>query len=108
MIKLSTYDLPSYVTEVTLDGLAWSLRFDYNATSDMWTMAIADASLVWRLRGVTVVPNYPLLTGCHHLSIPRGEFIADLRDQYAQIDYEALAKSDATLYYLSEDEYAAL
>lgn len=99
---------PSFVIEATLDGRGWSLRFDWNPTAGGWTMAIADATEVWRLRGVMIVPNTPLLLNWHHLEVPRGQFIADMRDVDAKIGYRCFETGRAILYYLSEAESAAL
>lgn len=108
MIKIPMKPLPSFVIEASLEGVGWSLRFDWNATARLWVMSIADATLIWRLQGVAMVPNTPLLRNWHHLRVPPGEFVADMRDEDAQLGYGCFVNDRATLYYLTEAESAAL
>lgn len=78
MIELPTYpDEPLYVVEVTLDGVTFRLRFDYNQKADRWYFSIFDAGGVALRRGLKVLPYLDLLRLCRHVvGLPAAEIVA--------------------------------
>lgn len=103
MIRIPTQALNSYEIEATLDGIAYTLRLDWNAEAQMWTMAVGRLGSD-SLRGVVLVPDAPLLRNFHYLeAVPPGEFVAVTGDPREQV-----GRDNFDLYYIPADEYAAL
>ena len=78
MITITMQDNNDFIQSAELDGVAYQLKFGWNAKSESWTMDIRTAKNVDIVRGVSVVPNFPLLSQYRRYSkgLPAGELIA--------------------------------
>ena len=101
MIRIPTQDRNSYELEATLDGTSYTLRFDWNAEGQFWTLRVGRDN---PLACVVIVPDAPLLRNFHYIDeVPPGEFIAVTGDPREQV-----GRDNFDLYYIPEAEYAAL
>ena len=81
MVKLSSIDANDFIQEVTLDKTAYKLHYSWNDYAQQWTLGIRTAQGDDIVRGIAIVPNYPLLMGHHRTAnLPRGEFMAVVVD----------------------------
>jgi hypothetical protein len=108
MIKIPLVDQNSFLIEASLEGATYFLRFDWNSEAGIWVLGLQDASTETVLNGVALVPNSPLLGQFRHLAVPPGEFVVDAQDDDLLIRRDSFLTGQATLYYVDEDEYAAL
>lgn len=51
----------SVVTKAVLDGVTFSLRFQWNARAGTWALSLADADDVAIVSGLTLVPAWDLI-----------------------------------------------
>lgn len=82
MIQLSTIDANDFVQTVTLDGNSYILHYSWNDFSQQWTLGVRDMQNNDIVRGIAIVPNFPLLMQYHrnNADLPRGEFMAVVVD----------------------------
>lgn len=68
-------EAPFYSIRVTLDGITYSLDFDYSTREDCYYMSISDAAKEAVVLGLKLVPEIPLLAYFRARAVPRGEFV---------------------------------
>lgn len=73
-------DANDFVQSVTLEGEVYRLHYSWNDFSEQWTVDVRSAQDVDIVRGIAVVPNYPLFLQHHRANIPRGELMAVVVD----------------------------
>lgn len=66
----------SFSQEVTLDGVPYRFRFDWNEFSGAWTMSIYDRKLVPLVAGIKIVLDYELIGDYRYRGLPKGEIYA--------------------------------
>jgi len=76
MITISMADANDFVESVILDGAAYRLHFSWNGFAKQWTMDIRTATNEDIVRGIAVVPNFPLFQQYKRNGTPRGEIAA--------------------------------
>jgi len=76
MITISMIDANDFIETVLLDGTAYRLHFSWNGYMNQWTMDILTATNGEIVRGIAVVPNFPLLQQYRRNGVPRGEIAA--------------------------------
>lgn len=108
MLKIPMKQANSFTLEASLDGVQYTLRFDWNVSADFWTMALFNAKNETVLRGVVLVPNTPLLEQFRSRSVPKGEFVVYLDEPPRDITYLDFVSNKVVLLYLSESEVVAL
>ena len=65
---------PSFKESVTLEGITYVLRFDWNDQDGYWRMSIMDAQENPLVMGIKMVIFYPLTSQYKAYSIPPGMF----------------------------------
>ena len=81
MIQISMIDANDFVEQVTLDGEAYKLHFSWNDFAQQWTVDVRNMQNEDIVRGIAVVPNYPLfLQQKRATGLPRGELMAVVVD----------------------------
>ncbi len=109
MINLSLANADDFVTSAVLDNENYRLHFSWNNTG-FWTMDIRDDKNIDIVRGIKLVPNFPLLNQYRRLSnkIPRGEFVVAVVNQSADknqtISREGFISGEFTLIYVPQEE----
>lgn len=74
MIYINVPDMNDSVSQVTLEGKEYDLRFQYNGSYDYWSVGISDDS--GAIVSLTkIVPNYPLFTWNLDARLPAGMFV---------------------------------
>lgn len=76
MITISMADANDFVESVILDGTAYRLHFSWNGFAGQWSMDIRTATNEDIVRGIAVVPNFPLFQQYKRNGTPRGEIAA--------------------------------
>ena len=76
MIQISMYDANDFVESVILDGNTYKLHFGWNPYSRSWTMDVRNEKSEDLVRGISVVPNFPLLHQHRRIILPAGEIMA--------------------------------
>ena len=75
-------DVPLYAERITLDGVEYVFRFDWNERELRWYFDLGLPNGTWLVRGVKIVSDWPLLRRFKGASFPKGHLIAiDLSDQ---------------------------
>lgn len=108
MIALSMSDANDFVESAILDGVKYRLHFSWNGRMSQWTLDIRDAGNSDIVRGIAIVPNFPLLRQYKRHGIPRGEIVAvvvkpDL-DGNQSIGRKDFVDGKFTLVYIPERE----
>ena len=80
MISLSMYDANDFIISTMLDGEPYKLHFSWNDFAQQWTVDVRNMQNVDIVRGIAVVPNYPLFLQQHRAGLPRGELLAIVVD----------------------------
>ena len=65
MIQISMIDANDFVETVTLEGEPYKLHFSWNDFAQQWTVEVRNMQNVDIVRGIAVVPNYPLFLQHH-------------------------------------------
>lgn len=68
-------DEPFFAIRVTLDGITYSLDFEYSTREDCYYLSIFDASKVAIVLGLKLVPEIPLLPYLRARAVPAGELV---------------------------------
>lgn len=108
MIEIPFVDQNDFITEAALEDVTYFLRFSWNTEGQFWVMGIQDSQRGSLLQGVLLVPNVALLPQFRAWDVPPGEFVAYMDNDFGQIDRYSFLNGQATLWYLTEAEYAAL
>lgn len=77
MIEIPVYSSVSarYSLDISLNGVVFTLRFDWNTRDEAWTMDIVDNTPADILTGVKLVPNYLLVKQyAMRPGMPEGDF----------------------------------
>ena len=78
VVQIVMKDLASFTEETVLNGVEYSLRFDWNVRGEFWSMTIADRNGNVILSNKRLVIGYPILENHHALEgLPDGEFVVD-------------------------------
>ena len=81
MIQISMIDANDFVEQVTLENEPYKLHFSWNDYSQQWTVDVRTMQNEDIVRGIAVVPNYPLfLQQKRATGLPRGELLAIVVD----------------------------
>ena len=106
MIIIAMQDNNDFIQSVELDGVAYQLKFGWNDSSESWTMDIRTAKNVDIVRGVSVVPNFPLLSQYRRYSngLPAGELIAVSTQAAESIGREDFLNGRFELMYIPRGE----
>lgn len=103
-------DTPLYTIEVALDGVRFTLRFDYSAREDRYYLSVYDADGAAVRRGLKVLPNVALLRLVRVDNRPASELVfwvpASKGADDVPPNYEALGRS-VQLTYLDTDTLEA-
>lgn len=82
MITISTIDANSFVESVILDSILYRLRFNWNDDGGYWTLDVCNNDNTELVRGIVIVPNFPLLNACRRIKgLPPGELMAVVPDE---------------------------
>ena len=76
MQKISMYDANDFVETVQFEGESYDLHFAWNPYNESWTMDIRNQQREDIVRGIAVVPNFPLLNQHRRSDLPPGELMA--------------------------------
>lgn len=109
---LDLIDANDFVTAAILDGVNYKLHFSWNDGGDegFWTIDLRDSGNSDIIRGLKLVPNFPLLNQYRRLSdkIPRGEFLVVVVNQTMTVNQtiprDGFSKGTFSLIYLPAEE----
>lgn len=68
-------DTPLYTERVTLDGVEFTLRFDYSGREDRWYFAVYDAAGAKVRSGMKITSNWNTLRLCQNEGRPAGVIV---------------------------------
>lgn len=110
MITLSMSDANDFVESAILDGTKYRLHFSWNGRMAQWTLDIRDGGNNDIVRGIAVVPNFPLFRQYKRHGLPRGELVANVvKPDIAgnqSIGRKDFVNGKFTLVYIPEKEVA--
>jgi hypothetical protein len=69
---IPTFALPSYIQQTTLEGITYTLQFDFNQRAASWYLSVSDADGVDIYNGVKLVIGFSLLGKCKDPRAPAG------------------------------------
>lgn len=110
MIQISMYDANDFVESVILDGETYKLKFGWNPYGESWSMDVRNEKGEDLVRGISVVPNFPLLNQYRRISeLPAGEFMAVVVNQEAtgsqKIGRQDFLNGKFSLVYIPKTEF---
>lgn len=110
ILIIPTFSDPSYSQTTTLEGISYTLQFDFNQRAYSWYMSIADADGVDIYNGVKLVCGFSLLKKCKDPRAPPGVLviISTAQDQTPPGLYDLLPGGPAQLTYITSDWVAQL
>ena len=76
MIQLSMIDANDFVQSVILGGNPYKLHYSWNSYAGQWTVDVRTPQNEDIVRGIAIVPNYPLFTQGRRNGLSRGELMA--------------------------------
>lgn len=97
-------DSNDFVEVVTLDGSVYKFHFSYNGYSKEWKLDIRDNKNIDIIRGIKIVPNFPLLAQYKRHNAPKGELIAVINTNKSNIGRKDFMNKSATLIYIPREE----
>ena len=108
MITISMMDANSFVESVILDSSLYRLRFNWNDTSKNWYMDVCQNDNSDIVRGISIVPNFPLLNPYRRVkTLPPGELMAIVTNKTVKtIGRDDFVNGKATLVYMPKEELA--
>lgn len=108
MIAISMLDANDFVETVTLEGEPYKLHFSWNDFAAQWTVDVRNMQNEDIVRGIAVVPNYPLFLQQKRAGLPRGELMATVVDSdnadNQTIGRDSFISGQYTLVYIPEGE----
>lgn len=109
MLKISMIDANDFIENVTLDGVSYKLHFAWNDRSGGWTFDLRTSDNSDIVRGVAIVPNFPLLNTYKRHDVPDGEFMAVITDETVQaIGRRDFISGQASFVYIPRGEMDAI
>lgn len=108
-VRIPTNNLPSYTETVTLDGIAYILRFDWNSRDETWRMSIATAGGENIVVGLKVLPGVNMTARFKDTRLPTtGSFVCfNIKDSVNPPGRNDLVE-EVQIWFLSEAEVDAL
>lgn len=108
MLKISMIDANDFVETAVLDGSTYKLHFAWNSYAEAWSLDIRDSTGTDIVRGISVVPNFPLFNQHRRHGLPRGEMMAIVVNQSAT-DGQTIGRDDfvsgkASIVYIPRSE----
>lgn len=74
MLYIKVPDMNDSLSNISIDGKEYLLRFTYNETGDFWSFGIYDSDENPIIGMTRIVPNYPLLHWYQDTRLPDGIF----------------------------------
>ena len=74
MLYIDVPDMNDSVSELSIDGKVYGLRFTYNEKYDFWSFGLLDRDRNPIIAMTRIVPNFPLLHFFTYASMPDGIF----------------------------------
>ena len=74
MLYIQVPDRNDSLSDLSIDGTLYRLRFTYNEKYDYWSFGLYDADRQPISPMTRVVPNFPLLHFCTERALPDGVF----------------------------------
>lgn len=106
---ISVIDSNDFVQQVSFDGVMYRLHFAYNSYIDQWSLDIRDNSNNDIVRGISIVPNFPLLAQYRRHNNIKGELVAAVvNDSLKTIGRNDFKNGKASLIWVTEAEYNEL
>ena len=74
MLYIGVPDMNDSVSELSIDGKVYGLRFTYNEKYDFWSFGLLDEGGNPIIAMTRIVPNFPILHYYTYASMPDGVF----------------------------------
>lgn len=101
-------DFPSFTEEVTLEGIPYTFRFDWNSRGEFWSMDIYDREKNPLILGRRIMLDYEILRQFPDRELPPGElYVIDPSLNFDPIQQNDFIDNRVSLVYLEEDEIAS-
>lgn len=106
MITISTIDANSFVESVILDSILYRIRLNWNDDGKYWTLDVCNNDNSELVRGIVVVPNFPLLHAYRRIKgLPPGELLAVVPSaSISDIGRKDFTNGKARLIYMPKEE----
>ena len=108
MYILPTINYPRYSKTCSVDGVAYTFSFDWNAQGGFWTVSVAlpDGSVL--ISGVRACLGIDLFSQYSLDNFPKGMFMLVRKDDTFEEPVMDNLGSDVLLMYLTEEDLAAI
>jgi hypothetical protein len=107
-VDIPFFDFASFSEEITLDGLIYRFRFDWNVRKEFWTLSMLNVNLDKIISGIKLVLDYNLFDQYPGRGLPPGQlFAVDTTDEQGKINRTNLLE-EVKLVYFTEDEIDAI
>lgn len=112
MVTISMVNKNDFVEGVKLDGVSYKIRMSWNDLAAKWMLDLRTADNIDIVKGIAVVPNFPLLAQHKRENVPRGELMAvctnDKLAENQEIPRDGFCSGRFSLIYIPEAEINAL
>lgn len=105
MLIIDTIDANDMLLEAQLDDTVYHIGLSWNQEAGQWTLSIRDLNQSILASGISVVPNWPLLSQARRPDFPSGEILA-MKSDHLPIARNSFASGNAYLAYVSLDDIA--
>lgn len=94
--------------QMTLDNVVFFIHLAYNSETDSWALGLMDANSQTLIDGISIVPDYPLLSRVRRSTFPAGEILCISPDGRGTVNYDALVDGVCQLIYYTLAEVEAV
>ena len=105
-------DSNDFVMSAILDGITYKLHFAWNSYAAQWAVDVRTSTNTDIVRGIAIVPNFPLFKQYERNGLPRGELMAVINEPYASgnqtVGRKDFVSGKASLVYIQEVEKSAI
>lgn len=108
-IRIPTNTLASYTQIVTIEGIAYTIGFDWNTRDETWAMLIGISDGTVIVRGLTVLPAVNMTARFKDVRLPTtGDFVCfNIKDSVSPPGRESLVE-EVQIWFLTNAEIAVL
>lgn len=109
-VKIPVSNLGSYTEIITIDGVAYTIKFDWNSREKSWYLSIFTIGGVALVRGLKVLPGVNMTARFKDTRLPTtGNFICvNTKDSVSAPGRNALESGEVQIWFMTSDEVSNL
>lgn len=91
---------PSFIEEITLSGVPYVFKFQWNSRAELWVMDILDREENELIVGIPLLIQYEILGLFADMGLPPGKlYVIDTIQTFKPIEYDDFTNGRAVLFF---------